>query len=103
MVLTGQIDVLKNDGTGARKLVARVDPGSFLGEMSLIDGQERFASCVATQPTDFAVLTRVSLNSIMVEHPLLANKVLLLVLQLIAGRLRDATTRMLPTLLSEAI
>ena len=103
VVLTGQVDVLKNDATGNKKLVARVGPGSFLGEMSLIDGQKRFASCVATQPTDFAVLTRDMLNMIMVDYPHLANKVLLLVLQLMTSRLRDATTRMLPTIVCESI
>ena len=103
IVLTGQVDVMKNDGAGARKLVTRVGPGGFLGEMSLIDGRKRFASCVATQPTDFAVLTRDMLNTIMIEYPRLANKVLLLLLQLMTSRLRDATTRMLPTIVSEAI
>jgi CRP/FNR family cyclic AMP-dependent transcriptional regulator len=105
IVLTGQVEVMKNDDAGARKLVTRVGPGGFLGEMSLIDGRKRFASCVATQPTDFAVLTRDMLNTIMIEYPRLANKVLLLLLllQLMASRLRDATTRMLPTIVSEAI
>jgi CRP-like cAMP-binding protein len=103
IVLTGQIDVVKNDESGTRKLVVRVGPGSFLGEMSLMDGGERFASCVATEPTDFAVLTRDMLNTIMIEYPSLANKVMLLLLQLMNGRLRDATTRMLPTIVSEAI
>lgn len=103
IVLTGQVDVLKNDGIGARKLVTRVGPGSFLDEMFLIDWRKRIASCVATQPTDFAVLTRDMLNSIMNEYPRLANKILLLLLQLMTCRLRDATTRMLPTIVSEAI
>jgi CRP/FNR family transcriptional regulator, cyclic AMP receptor protein len=103
IVLTGQVDVVKNDDAGARRLVARVGPGSFLGEMSLMDGRARFASCVATQPTDFAVLTRDMLNTIMIEYPSLANKVMLLLLQLMNGRLRNATTRMLPTIVSEAI
>ena len=103
IVLTGQVDVWKKDDMGTRKLVARVGPGGFLGEMSLIDGQRRFASCVATQPTDFAVLSRDMLNSLMVEYPRLANKVLLLLVQLMTSRLRHATTRMLPTILGEVV
>ena len=103
IVLTGQVDVVKNDDVGARRLVVRLGPGSFLGEMSLMDGGGRFASCVATEPTDFAVLTRDMLNTIMLEYPSLANKVMLLLLQLMNGRLRDATTWMLPTMVSEAI
>lgn len=103
IILTGEVAVLKTSAPGEKKLVARVGPGGFLGELSLIDGQYRFASCVATQPTDFAVLTRDKLNAILLEHPYLGTKVLLLLLQLMSSRLRDATTRMLPTLVSEAI
>ncbi len=71
--------------------------------MSLIDGLRRFASCVTTMPTDFAVLTRYRLNTILEEHPLLGAKLLLVLLQLMTARLRDATTRMLPTILGESI
>jgi hypothetical protein len=55
-------------------------------------------------PTDFAVLTRHKLNAILAEHPPLGAKVLpLLLLQLMTGRLRETTTRMLPAILSQAI
>ena len=102
MVLTGRIDVLKADA-GATKIVAHIGPGGILGEMSLIDGQHRFATCVTREPTDFAVLTRQALNDILVDHPRLGNKLLLILLQIMVVRLREATTRMLPTLASEAI
>jgi CRP-like cAMP-binding protein len=71
--------------------------------MSLIDGQRRFASCITTQPTDFAVLTRQRLNDILADHPRLATKLLLVLLQLITARLRDSTNRMLPTILGDLI
>ncbi len=94
LVLTGQVEVLKSCGTQQNKVVAQVGPGGFLGEMSLVDGQPRFASCVAIAPTDFAVLTRPALNAILDIHPRLGAKVLLLLLQLTTSRLRDATRRM---------
>lgn len=103
MVLTGRIDVLKADADGTMRMVAHIAPGGILGEMSLIDGQHRFATCVTREPTDFAVLTRQSLNNILIDHPRLGNKLLLILLQLMVSRLREATTRMLPTLASEAI
>ncbi len=103
IILTGRVNVVKDSNPAQQKLVAQMGPGGFLGEMSLVDGQPRFASCITTEPTDFAVLTRHDLNAILIDQPQLGAKVLLLLLQLMTGRLRDATTRMLPTLLGDAI
>lgn len=101
IILTGQVDVVKADGAHGNRVVAHVGPGGILGEMSLIDGQRRFASCISTQPTDIAVLTREALNEILVIHPRLGVKLLLLLIQLTTSRLRDATRQMLPTLEGE--
>lgn len=101
LVLTGRVNVVKSCGPDERKVVAQVGPGCFLGEMSLVDGQRRFASCVTIDPTDFAVLTRQSLNDILDAHPRLGAKLLLLLLQLTTGRLRDATQRMIPAIAGE--
>jgi CRP/FNR family cyclic AMP-dependent transcriptional regulator len=62
--------------------------GSSLGEMSLIDGERRFANCIATEPTDFAVFTRADLNEMLLRHPRLANKFLIKLMQILVGRLR---------------
>ena len=103
IVLTGAIDVVKAYGANDHKIVAHVSPGGVVGEMSLIDGQHRFASCITTQPTDFAILTRSALNEILIDHPRLGNKFLLILLQLMTSRLRDATTRMLPTIVGTSV
>jgi CRP-like cAMP-binding protein len=103
IVLTGKVNVVKTDTAGIDKVVCTVGPGSFLGEMSLIDGNARFASCATTEPTDVAVLTRDDLTGMMADHPQLGSKILLLLLQLVTIRLRDATTRMLPTLGGEIV
>jgi CRP-like cAMP-binding protein len=95
IILTGRVDVIKRTPQGVG-MVAAAGVGSTLGEMSLIDGASRFASCVTTEPTDFAVLTRAALNEIFLDHPRLGNKLLLLLLQLMTRRLRDASSRLLP-------
>lgn len=97
IILTGGVDVIKRTPHGV-SMVAEVGIGSMLGEMSLIDGAHRYASCVATKPTDFAVLTRSALNDIFLDHPRLGNKLLLLLLQLMTRRLRDTSDRLLPHL-----
>jgi CRP/FNR family transcriptional regulator, cyclic AMP receptor protein len=96
LLLTGRAVVLKNDAQGIEKIVAEAGPGATLGEMSMIDGSPRSASCVTTEPTDFAVLTRDSLNEIFINSPRLGNKLLLVLLQLTMRRLREASNRLLP-------
>ncbi len=103
IVLTGSVNVIKHWKDDEYKIIARVRPGEFLGEMSLIDGQKRSATCETAEPTDFAVFTQTALNEILVDHPRLGNKLLLLLLQLNTVRLREATVRMLPTIIGTLV
>ncbi len=88
IVLSGSVDVRKLSPEGEVVTIASVSRGSSLGEMSLIDGERRFASCIATEPTDFAVFTRHDLNEMLLRHPRLANKFLIKLMQILVGRLR---------------
>lgn len=96
IILTGQISVVKTGRNGEHKQLAVVGPGASLGEMSLINGKPRLATCVAKEPTDMAVLTRDTLYDTLVLHPSLGNKVLLILLQILSDRLREANEKLLP-------
>ena len=96
IILTGQVAVVKTGRDGNDKQLAVVGPGASLGEMSLINGKPRLATCVAKEPTDMAVLTRDTLYDTLVLHPSLGNKVLLILLQILSDRLREANERLLP-------
>jgi len=104
IVFTGSVVVSRDADPGAgAKILATVGPGASLGEMSMIDGQPRFASCFTARPTDFAVLSRHDLDQILVERPRLGNKFLLILLQLMTRRLREAQVRLLPHIVSAAL
>jgi CRP-like cAMP-binding protein len=103
IVLTGSINVVKAFGENELKTLVHLGAGEIVGEMSLVDGQPRFASCITSEPTDFVVLTRPRLAEILVDHPGLGNKLLLTLLQLMTQRLRDTTTRMLPAIAGRSI
>ena len=103
ILLTGKVDVIKQASDGSTKFIAAVGPGASLGEMSLIDGQARFATCISTEPVDFAVLDRKALNEVLVSQPRLGNKLLLLLLQLMAKRLRDSGASLLPHIGSSVV
>jgi CRP-like cAMP-binding protein len=91
LILTGKVAVLKQMENGVSRRIAVAEPGTTLGEMSLIDGEPRFTDCDTMIPTDFAVLSRASLNAILVQMPRLGNKLLLVLLQLMTTRLRDTS------------
>ncbi len=96
IILTGEVDVVKRGANGEDKQLAVIGPGASVGEMSLIDGKPRFATCIAREPTDIAVLTRDTIYDILVLQPSLGNKVLLILLQLASQRLRETSDRLLP-------
>jgi hypothetical protein len=95
LLLSGNVLVSKLLLTGQSVPLALVGAGAVLGEMSLIDGEHRFASCVAREPARFAVLTRADLNEILYAHPRLGNKLLIWILQTTIGRIRDMDMRAL--------
>jgi CRP-like cAMP-binding protein len=95
MVVEGKIDVVKRDRWNTPQLLAVVEPGKTLGEMSMIDGEARFATCVATEPVLIAVLDRESLARIIVEQPLLGAKILMELVLMLSQRLRATSQRLL--------
>jgi CRP-like cAMP-binding protein len=95
MVLEGKVEVHKRDRWNTPQLLAAVDAGRTLGEMSMIDGEARFATCIAVEPTLIAVLDRESLARIIVEQPLLGAKILMELVLMLSQRLRITSQRLL--------
>jgi CRP/FNR family transcriptional regulator, cyclic AMP receptor protein len=95
MLLEGRVEVLKRDRWNTPQLLATVDAGRTLGEMSMIDGEARFATCTAAERTLLAVLDRESLARIIVEQPLLGAKILMELVLMLSQRLRATSQRLL--------
>ena len=95
MLLEGRVEVLKRDRWNSPQVLASVEAGRTLGEMSMIDGEPRFATCVAAEPSLIAVLDRESLARIIVEQPLLGAKILMELVLMLSQRLRATSQRLL--------
>jgi len=95
MLLTqGAIEVVRGGqpGRGSRISVARA--GQALGEMSMFDGEPRFASCVTLEPSRIAVLGRDAMMQVMQDEPRLGGRIMLRLVQLLSERLRETSARL---------
>jgi len=76
---------VEKDGT----VIARLGPGDFFGEMSLIDGMPRSASVIAEDPSVLLVIQARSFRSLLDEVPDLQKKLLVT----LSARLRAADAK----------
>lgn len=95
LMLEGRIEVFKRDRWNAPRLIASLGPGDTVGEMSMIDGEPRFATCVAADRTLLSVLTREALARIILEQPILGAKILMELVLMLSQRLRQTSQRLL--------
>lgn len=64
LVLEGSVEI-KSDG----RTLAKLGPGQFFGEMTVIDNQPRSADVVAVEPSKFLVLSAWSFNALLKTNP----------------------------------
>lgn len=94
VLLEGGVRIVKEDSHRQRKIIASVvGAGTLLGEMSMSDGEPRFATCVTTSPTTFAVLTRETLERIIRERPALGVRILEQIIKILTQRLRQTGSK----------
>jgi len=106
LLLYGTVDV------GKRKIGAEVDKeepgdttrlavlkeGAVIGEMSMLDGEPRYASCWALSEVEAAVLTRSAVARLISAHPGVGAKLLVKLTQLLAQRLRNTSSQLVKVL-----
>jgi len=94
LLMSGMIDVLRRNRYNYPSRIAVAHAGHALGEMSMFDGEPRFASCVTLEYSRIAVLTRDALMLVLNDEPKLGNKILLKLVQLLSERLRQTSAKL---------
>ena len=70
IVLEGELEVLMGFGKADEKSIARLGPGEFIGEMSLlIPGRARTASIRAIRASRLWSMTRVDFDALLLRQP----------------------------------
>jgi CRP/FNR family transcriptional regulator, cyclic AMP receptor protein len=106
MLLSGTVDVGKrkvgadsdDQEQGDVTRLAVIKQGAVIGEMSMLDGEPRYASCRALSQVEAAVLTRAAVARLIASHPTVGAKLLVKLTQLLAQRLRNTSNQLVKTL-----
>lgn len=81
LIMDGSVDV-KSDS----KILAKLGPGQFFGEMAVLDNQPRSADVIAAEPSRCFIISEWSFKALISQNPRIALKML----QELVRRLRDA-------------
>ena len=95
LIVRGEVDILKRGMQREQQHMTTVGAGTTIGEMSMIDGEPRFASCRTTQATTFGVLTRDNMAKIILEQPQLGAKILVKLVTMLSARLRQTSAKLM--------
>lgn len=87
IILEGGVEVIKSDYDQEFRLSVE-GKGKIIGEMALIDGERRSATCITTENSSFAMMDSRSFEALYQRYPGLAFKFLMRIAKLISKRLR---------------
>ena len=95
LLLSGTVDVTRRTQGGELSRLAVIRPGAAIGEMSMLDGELRAATCVALDAVEAGVLTRAAIGQLIREQPAVGAKLLVKLTQLLAQRLRNTSNQLI--------
>ena len=96
LVLDGEVTVENSVAAAHDSMVVSIlGPGSLIGDMGIIDGGPRSATCTASTDLALGVLTREALTRLMDTHPSVAARLLLAMSKRIADHLRETNRKLM--------
>ena len=95
LVLEGEIRAESGIAIPGEQVVMSVlGPGSLVGEMGVLDGSPRSATCTALTDLKLAILTSAMLQALIDERPATAARLLLAICTGLSARLRESNRRL---------
>lgn len=90
IVNSGSVSILKANMDEETVAIATLRKGRAFGEMAVLDGERRSATCIAAMDCTLLTLTKDSLDKMLAETPRIAAKVIRVVAVSLSKRLRIA-------------
>ncbi len=84
----GVVSVRKTDSHGAQVEIANLRKGRTFGEMAVLDGERRSATCVAATPCQLLTLGKDSLDKMLNEAPRIGARIIRVLAVTLSKRLR---------------
>ncbi len=97
IVFRGQVEIKKRTRAGDDYTVVRLDATQnvFFGELALVDDDKRSATVLATEDSEFLVITKKDFARLGETDPQIALPITRAIARILAGRLRKTTGDML--------
>jgi CRP/FNR family cyclic AMP-dependent transcriptional regulator len=89
LIYSGQVGIYKTVPGKDDMLLATLSPGSFFGEMSLVDAQPRSATARVAEDAELVVITKKVFDQMLLTDPGITSKILIALLKVALGRLRS--------------
>ena len=95
LILEGDVTIENEVSSLHESMVMSImGPGSLIGEMGLLDGAPRSATCTATTEVAAAVLSREALLSLIKERPGVGARLMLAISKRMSERLRETNRKL---------
>jgi CRP/FNR family cyclic AMP-dependent transcriptional regulator len=98
LLIEGAAEIFKQDNKYGSKRIGNIEPGKTIGEMALVDGEQRSATCICPQASTLVMLTREQFVRIIREHPALSVDILLKLVTMMSRRLRQTSGQLVDSL-----
>lgn len=95
VVMSGEVRIMRITRNGAEKLLTKLGPKTFFGEMSLLDGRPRSASAIANTKTELIKITKTDMDKLLSKDCLAAYKVIRAFARTLCYRLRKMNDELL--------
>ena len=94
-ICSGKMEIKKEtDFAGKQVILALLAKGSFVGELSIIDGKPRSATVVALEDSETLILHTDEFERLIEQHPVVSLKILRGIARILSLRLRKAGARL---------
>lgn len=97
IIVKGMVEIMEENKKGESRTLARLEDGSFFGDLALLDESPRSASAIAAEECDIIGFFRPDFLDLLNRKPKLGIKVLLALAKTIGERLRRTDEMLMKT------
>lgn len=91
IVRKGKIGSCVKQSDGTMRKIYDFDPGRFFGEMAIVEGRPRSATCWAVEDSELLVLDGIDFYRLVFEHPIIGLKILTSIGETMVGWLDESS------------